>query len=72
MPAKLEEPFTPEQAADMLGINVSTLYKAIKRNEIEGFYVGDKKSGIRIDQSEVRRYKRTFSTSTFKLKSHFP
>lgn len=67
MPTKLESPLRPQEAADYIGIDISTLYKMIKRGDIEGFYVGEEKHGIRIEQAEIRRYKRKYSTKRYGL-----
>ena len=72
MSKPLEEPLKPEQAAAFLGMNISTLYKTIKRGEIEAFYIGDTKYGIRIDPEQIRKYKRKFSTSKFNPKHPKP
>ena len=68
MPKQLEEPLKPEQAALLLGMGVSSIYKMLKRGDIEGFYVGEHKGGVRIDRSEIQKYKKKYSTK-FKLKN---
>lgn len=63
-----EEPLNVIEAAALLGMNQSTLYKTIKRGEITGWYVGKDKTGIRIDRAELRKYKKKYSTKKSKAK----
>ena len=57
-----EEPYTVQEAGDVLGVTRSAVYKMLKKGLLEGFYVGENEGGVRIDKSEVARYKKDHST----------
>jgi excisionase family DNA binding protein len=57
-----DEGVTAETASAILGMNVSTFYKMVKKGKIVGWYVGIDKTGIRFSMSEIKKYKRNNST----------
>ena len=55
---KIEEPLTVAEVCSMLRIHKTTVYDLIHAGELKAYGVGLKRAGIRIDKSEVDRYKR--------------
>ncbi len=51
-----DQAYTPDEIAGMFKISKHTVYELIKRGELRAFKVGNK---MRIEQSEVERYKET-------------
>lgn len=57
-----DEGINAETASAILGMNVSTFYKMVKKGKIVGWYVGIDKTGIRFSMDEIKKYKRNNST----------
>jgi len=55
---RIEEPLTVGEVCAMLRIHKTTFYQLVKQGKLKAYGVGLKRGSIRVDKSEVDRYKR--------------